>query len=230
MSDENSQPPDQPADPAKPAKGKTGAKRTAVQVEADLLYIEKAHVQEGKTLRTIAKELSATRPYSITFSQISRDLTKLSKQWQKEYAEIVNTEKSRALKELEVLREEAMAAWHRSKTDSTRINRSKTRDARTVTGEGAPASREEDSVVKQSRDGDVRYIETLLKIMTARRELLGLDAPKKMELSGPGGAPIPVAQPFRDEDIDGVLDRFIERHQRKQADGNAPATATATPA
>ena len=200
---------------------KRGAKRSAAQRVADLLYIERAHLYEGKTCRTIAREMATERPYTLSFQMIANDLKKLTEQWAKESSALVGTEKQRMLKELDTLREEVMAAWNRSKTDETRLSRGKVAGLGSEAGEGSGA-RETNSVVKVNRDGDATYISRLLDIQARRAKLLGLDAPTKIEASGPNGLPIPIMEiPLTEEAQDGILDRFFERHLKKK---NAAAT------
>jgi hypothetical protein len=211
----------------KPRGQKRGPKRTAVQVAADMLYIEQAHINEGKTIMTIARELSSVRDYSLSWSMVAKDLRKLAERWKKENAVLVDHEKQRMLKELDVLREEVMAAWNRSKSDETRLSRGTTKGLGSESGGDGSGARETNAVVKVNRDGDATYISRLLDIQARRAKLLGLDAPTKIEASGPGGLPIPIMEvPLTDEAQDGILDRFFERRERRK---NASAT-TDTPA
>jgi len=47
-------------------------------------------------------------------------------------------------------------------------------------------------VVSKVKKGDMRAALVWIKLSESRRKLLGLDAPVKAEVSGPGGGPIPV--------------------------------------
>lgn len=57
------------------------------------------------------------------------------------------------------------------------------------------------------QSGDPEAIRTMLKCMERRAKLLGLDAPERREISGPGGGPIPV-QDMTEEELDAVLDGY----------------------
>lgn len=46
---------------------------------------------------------------------------------------------------------------------------------------------------QRALQGDEKAIDRCLRIMQRRADLLGLDAPKRQELAGPGGGPVPIA-------------------------------------
>lgn len=59
--------------------------------------------------------------------------------------------------------------------------------------------------LKAAKQGDTRAIEAVLKIMERRAQIMGSDAPKKQEHSGPDGGPIPIAH-VRRTIVDGLAD------------------------
>ncbi|MEN6533973.1 MAG: hypothetical protein ABFD89_09950 [Bryobacteraceae bacterium] len=50
------------------------------------------------------------------------------------------------------------------------------------------------AIAKKIQAGDIRAVDTALKVGKRRAELLGLDAPQRVEASGPNGGAIPVSQ------------------------------------
>jgi hypothetical protein len=63
----------------------------------------------------------------------------------------------------------------------------------TGSGNGTPAVvKTRTSYRRESRVADPRYMEVILKCIERRCKILGLDAPTRAELSGPGGRPIAI--------------------------------------
>lgn len=66
---------------------------------------------------------------------------------------------------------------------------------------GAPVA--EVTVYTETLNGDPRYLTLIAGYIQQLRELLGLDAPTKTELSGPGGKPLQLAWIEGDQDASG---------------------------
>lgn len=58
--------------------------------------------------------------------------------------------------------------------------------------EGQRLDRLQQVAWEMALDGDLKAIETVLKISAQRSKLLGLDMPVRTEVSGPGGAGVPI--------------------------------------
>lgn len=71
-------------------------------------------------------------------------------------------------------------------------------------------------------DGEPRAIETAIRLSESRRKLLGIDAPTKVETSGPNGAPLTV------EAGDALLERLEQLARRAAGEaGSGDAADTA---
>jgi hypothetical protein len=98
------------------------------------------------------------------------------------------------LARIDQLEREAWGEWERSKTVR---EKSKTTKAQRQKGDESTAQLE-----REGRLGDPRYLERVAWCIERRIKLLGLDAPERRELSGPGGGPIQVAAAsLSDEDL-----------------------------
>lgn len=212
------------ADNAKAPRHPKAPKRNRGQKAADALFIEYHHLR-GKSCRRIAELLAKERPYTLSFKQISVDINKLILQWQADAKDAVAKEKARSLQRLNTLEEELWDAWEKSKKDEMSRTMGKVANGGERDGDGSDAKLT-DSVRKVNRDGDPAFTRQILEIHDRRAKLLGLDAPSKQEISGPGGSPIITAQlDLSDEAQEAILRRHFERS--KPADDRTSSTATA---
>jgi len=150
------------------------------QAQASGLYIH------GKTHAEIAESMGVHR------SVISRDLKALREEWRAKAQEHTDVWIAEELARLAAVEAEAWAAWKRSTLD----RQSLTRETGAVGGTKTIERTE-------GQAGDSAILGKILDCIKQRRELLGLDQPKRTELSGPGGGPIPIirAEDLTDDDL-----------------------------
>jgi hypothetical protein len=210
-----------------------GMKRNAAQRAADLAFIERMVIR-SKTSREIARLLSAERPYTLSHVQVYKDIRKLEEMWMTQATRDIALEKQRMLQKLETLECEMWDAWDRSKTDETQRTVARTGPASAVEGDGSgekAATKKVEGVRKVSRDGDAAFAKQILEIQDRKAKLLGLDAPTRNELSGPGGGPIPVANvPLTDDDQEAILQRHFNRTNRTSNGAASPTPEAPDPA
>jgi len=113
---------------------------------------------------------------------IHDDVVKLTARWQASALRDISQAKADELAKLDELEREAWAAWRRG------IGRKQSRTTKTGGKEGDTVS-----VKTEVLNGDPRYLAVIDNCIARRCEILGLKAPTKLEASGPGGGPIPVA-------------------------------------
>jgi hypothetical protein len=82
--------------------------------------------------------------------------------------------KARQIQQLEHIRAEAMAAWHRSKADAVRRRQRRSEGAGTGTAIA--------EVVTEAQHGEARYLTEARGALADQRKLLGLDAPQQLQL------------------------------------------------
>ena len=127
------------------------------------LYLQ-SHMQTE-----IAEELG------ISQTTVSHDLKAIRKLWRESSVRDFDVVQEQELRKLDLLEREAWAAWRRSQqpAESTKVvqDRSGKRAHKTV----------------QHQVGDPRYLEQIHKCITARRALLGLDAPTRIAPTSPDG-------------------------------------------
>lgn len=130
---------------------------------------------QGQTQGQIAADLGVHQ------SQVTRDLKTLRQRWQEQAADQTGRWIAQELARLAALEAEAWAAWQRSRQNAVKEIEETTEDG----------FRQRKETTGQA--GDPRFLDQVQKCVQQRRDLLGLDAPKRTELSGPGSGPIPVA-------------------------------------
>lgn len=145
-------------------------RRSAAQRARDLEHTADLYLK-GWTQSQIANFLEVSQP------QVSYDVRQLKKQWNEErraqYDFYVNIE----LHRLRLLERETWDAWDRSKTPKEQTLSEQLRSAAPADGDddlpsGAARLKIQRRSVEQS--GDPRFLETLLKIHSARTKLLGI--------------------------------------------------------
>jgi hypothetical protein len=124
---------------------------------------------QGRTQVAIGEQLGIPQP------TVSTDLTAIRKLWRESSVRNFDEAKEMELQKLDRVEREAWAAWERSQ---------KPAQSATVEGDGAPR-RSRKTIVQ--KNGDPRYLDTVLKCVAARRAILGLDAPTKIAATTPDG-------------------------------------------
>lgn len=166
-------------------------KRTGSQLDADKLLIERWAL-EGCNCQTIADRLAEVRPYKLSAVQIWQDLKKLRKQWVEETKTERGEAIARELKRLDRQEEELWGEWQRSKDNATtkttetiiiKLNGKKKKLE--VKASKQDAVRVTDKI--EGRTAQAAYMKLIQDIGVARRDLLGLDPPKKTALTTPDG-------------------------------------------
>jgi len=123
---------------------------------------------QGWTQSAIAAEVGVTQP------TVSVDLKKIQETWRNDSIRDFDLRREIELQKIDRVEREAWAAWERSQKPD-----------QTATTIDEPNNRHTRRQVR-NRHGDPRYLDAVLKCITARRELLGLDAPAKMEIETHG--------------------------------------------
>lgn len=154
----------------------SGVNRTPAQRAHDLQETARMYL-EGKSQWEIAGFLG------VSVMCVHRDLKKLSHRWTAKADIDFDAKKAEELAKLDRVERTAWEAWDKS-CKQKEIKGSKARDG------GIKGSFDEAWERQEERDGDPRFLEIVYKCILKRMETLGLDAPKKLVVSGPGGGPI----------------------------------------
>lgn len=152
------------------------------RAEAARLYLQ------GCSQAQIAERMGVHR------SQITRDLAALRAEWRAKAADHTEEWVAEELARLAAVEAEAWAAWRRSQEDR-----------QTVTVETDASGAEKTAKRTEELVGDAAMLGKILDCIKQRRELLGLDQPRRSELSGPAGGPIPVVR------VDDLTDEQLAR-------------------
>jgi predicted transcriptional regulator len=116
----------------------------------------------------------------IDQATVSRDLAELRKEWLERSINHVDQKKAIELAKLDRLEVTYWEAWERSK-----------QNARTVIKRHTPDGNSTERKIEQ-KVGNPTFLEGVLKCIDRRCQLLGLDAPKRTEMTGKDGGPIEV--------------------------------------
>jgi hypothetical protein len=134
---------------------------------------------QGKFQDEIAKVVKVDR------ATVSRDLRSVQAEWLKSGVMDLNAAKARELAKLDEVERQAWDAWEKSRKDAETME---------VTGTAQGGKGKPDKVKKitKGQAGDSRFLGIILDCVNRRCEILGLDAPKKLEHGGIDGGPIPI--------------------------------------
>lgn len=161
-------------------------KRSDEQILRDRIEIAKLRMM-GKTQDEIALKLGMTQ------QMVSYDLKEIRKQWAEELktnmSEMIAEEKAK----IDFNEQQALLGWEKS------LGEHKRKRSKQSQGGHQTQSAEVETILYS---GEVRFLQQALACSKERRELLGLDAPKRTEISGPNGGPIETSS---------IRERFISR-------------------
>lgn len=143
-------------------------KRNNLQIKKDRVTIAKLYLN-GDTQAEIAQSLGLSQ------QMVSYDLKVVAEEWKCEARKAHEERVAIELAKLNRIEREALREWERSKGELERTKVSKT---------SSKDPRESAEKIKIQLLGDVSYLETAIKISRERRELLGVDAPKAVDIPG----------------------------------------------
>lgn len=123
----------------------------------------------GSYMSVIAESLG------VDTATISRDLAELRKEWLDRSINHIDQKKAIELAKLDRLEVTYWEAWERSKQPF----RSEITEGKGTKSEAAQMRK---TVRTEERDGNPTFLEGVLKCITKRCEILGLDAPKKFQM------------------------------------------------
>jgi hypothetical protein len=159
-----------------------GRHRTKTQREADAAEVERLD-RRGYSQREIASRVG------VAPSQVCYDLKLLRKRYQDTQLAERSAAVAEKLEQYREVRREAWEAWDRSKDNKEKEIKEKisnlAQQAEPGTGEKLKAV-----ITTEGRLPGNEYLRTIVQTFQDERELLGLDAPKKLEHGGDGGGAI----------------------------------------
>ncbi len=163
--------------------GLRGNKRTRIQVEDQRKFTAQWYIQ-GVPQAEIGRRLAVTQ------QQVSYDLKVIQRRWNMDTAINLDAAKMRELAKLDELERVYWEGYHASQEPKkTTVTE---REEVPIGQTGATVPRIRARVVTEEREGNPVFLGGVERCIEARRKLLGLDAPEKKELGGPGGGPIPI--------------------------------------
>ena len=149
--------------------------RSIAQQERDRREISRLYLQ-GMYQADIAERLGLSQP------TVSRDIQVLIDEWKVERVYDINEAKARELAKVDNLELEYWEAWHRSQLNAEK----EIKKGKGITKDGKITAQEIQKV-SEGQSGDPRFLSGVQWCIERRCLILGVDAPKKTELTGKGG-------------------------------------------
>lgn len=148
--------------------------RSPAEMARDKRRIAELYLQ-GRLQSEIGGELGVSQ------STVSRVLKELQVEWREASAVAVAVAKAQELARLDVLEREYWAAWQASQRPVKK----------TSVRQGGPIGSGTVSAIETTESvGNPAFLAGVMACIQRRCEILGVDAPRKQELGGPGGAPL----------------------------------------
>jgi len=138
----------------------------------------------GETQAAIAQR------FAVNQSQISRDLKVIQKEWVKAGNVNIDRAKAAALSKLDEVERQAWLGWERSLKDAEKQKIS-TGSEEEAKGKKKPKGARIEKVT-EGQSGNPRFLEVVIRSIERRCLILGIDAPKRTELTGSDGEPVPI--------------------------------------
>jgi predicted transcriptional regulator len=162
-----------------------GRHRTKTQREADAAEVERLD-RRGYSQREIASRIG------VAPSQVCYDLKLLRKRYRDAQLSERSAAVAEKLAQYRDIRREAWEAWERSKDNKEKEITEKVSSLGAQEAAAAKIEKLKAIITTEGRLPGNEYLRTILETLQNERELQGLDAPKKQELSGPDGGAVPV--------------------------------------
>jgi hypothetical protein len=136
---------------------------------------------QGKTYRQIAAEIKVKSTKTVF-----DDVEGVIAEWKAEQKHNVDAWVALELSKVGRIESQAWEAWERSQRDAESVS-TETATITIKTGHGhnsieVPALSNKETRTYKGQVGDPRFLDTVLKCVVKRCELLGLDKPKKLDL------------------------------------------------
>ena len=139
-----------------------------LRIESRRLKAAELYLRGLRSLTRIAQQLGVDK------SQISRDFKYIRKQWRETYIDDLNAAKQEELARIAEIEQKAWLAWDRSCRDAETMEVTGTSQA----GKGKP---EKVKKVTKEQAGDARFLAIVLDCTKQRCQILGLEAPKRLD-------------------------------------------------
>jgi hypothetical protein len=157
---------------------KGGRKRTDLERQIDKEFIEELYLK-GYKLSAIAQKLSSEREYTISTEQISTDLEKIREEYKVKHLETIDSLKTKAIEELNLVKIEAWKGFELSKKERKEkiLKKSNKPDSA-----GVQSTETESSIKTIESYGDKGFLNIIISCIEKQAKITGIEAPTKVDL------------------------------------------------
>ena len=157
--------------------------RSESQRERDRAIVSDLYLQ-GWNQQEIADKIGVNR------NTVGADIKALLKEWKKNRNGLADEFEGR----YRLIYREAYLAWLRSKEDAETTTQEAIEGADGIGGDKLNKGRLKVSTRREGQSGNPALLAQAMAALKAIREMFGVDAAGKVELSGPGGTPLPFSE------------------------------------
>ena len=157
--------------------------RSESQRERDRAIVSDLYLQ-GWNQQEIADKIGVNR------NTVGADIKALLKEWKKNRNGLADEFEGR----YRLIYREAYLAWLRSKEDAVIETQEAIEGAAGIGGDALNKGRLKVQTRREGQSGNPALLAQAMAALKAIREMFGVDAAGKVELSGPGGTPLPFSE------------------------------------
>jgi hypothetical protein len=197
--------------------------RTPVQKEYDLRDIIAMKLKKFTAMETM-EFINRTRPYKITIRTIYREIRRARDEWRKERMYLLSDHRDEELAAINAIEKEAWEAYKRSTTDRiTTVGVTEKSD-----GTGKIKDPKKITIKTEKQHGDAYLLKIIHDCSVARRNLMGLDEPKKASIENAAGKPFMIEGKMTLEQAIGSMsaDDITKELSRMEAEEATPGEPT----
>jgi hypothetical protein len=148
-------------------------------------------------------QMAIAEHLGISQATVCDDLKRIRNDWRQSAVRDFDQARDKELAKLDRIEREAWAAWERSQ---------KPAQSAVIQGEGAQQPTRK---TLKNQNGDPRFLELAMKCIAARRAILGLDAPQRLEHTGAEGKAIAITIESPDERAARIEAALLEEARRR---------------
>ena len=165
---------------------KSAPKRSTIEIEQDREAFSERSLK-GWTIRQIAEWVGENRKYTLSIKTVCTDIQAVRKKWLEDSKDNMGELMAKKMATLELMEAEAWAGYKRSLRGVSKIKNSNadggSDEAVQYLKDGEFDKKGKQEYEPGERDGDPKWLDTILKIIERQCKLKGLDAPEKVQVS-----------------------------------------------
>ena len=155
------------------------ARRNEAQAQKDLRDIAEMRLRRC-TVAEITEYINSTRPYTLSSKTVYRDITKAIQEWKNDRSKLISEHRDQELATINNIEREAWISYRKSLAD--RVTTTGITEMKGNKNDGERKEPKKLTIKTEKQHGDAFLLKIINDCSFARRQLLGLDSPEKIQV------------------------------------------------